>query len=213
LLVSALLTRRQIGFWQNELSLWTHTAEATSSNLVAEDNLGLALMDMRRYDESISHLNNAIRIRPDEATPYIALTYILRDRDPQQAIRSGTTALSLPMDPKQVVAVNGNLGIAYNHVGDFAHASESFQAVLKQEPAEATAIMGLGYALMQQQAQKLKQDVEKHPTAEGFSELGTIYEQASDAGRAGQAYRKALSIDPTLSSAQQGIQRLAKPGQ
>lgn len=213
LLIFALLTRRQVGFWQNELSLWTHTAEVTPSNLVAEDNLGLALMDMHRFDESIAHLNNAIHIRPDEATPYIALTYILRDRDPQQAIKSGLTALSLPIEPKQAVAVNGNLGIAYNHLGDFSHASESFQAVLKQEPAEATAIMGLGYALMQQRAQKLKQDVEKHPSAEGFSELGTLYEQASDAGRAGLAYQKALSIDPSLSSAQQGIQRLSRPAQ
>jgi protein O-mannosyl-transferase len=213
LLVFALLTRRQVGFWQNELTLWTHAAEVTTSNLVAEDNLGLALMDVRRFDESIVHLNNAIRIRPDEATPYIALTYILRSRDPQQAIKSGLTALSLPIDPKQSVAVYGNLGIAYNHIGDYPHASESFQEVLKHEPAQATAIMGLGYALMEERAQKLKQDVEKRPSAEGFSELGSIYEQASDAEHAAQAYHKALSIDPRFSSAQQGIQRLADPAQ
>lgn len=213
LLVFALLTRRQTGFWQNELTLWTHTTEVTTSNIVAEDNIGLALMDMRRFDESIVHFNNAIRILPEDATPYIALTYVLRDRDPQQAIKRGLTALSLTRDPKQLVAIHGNLGIAYNHLGDYADASESFQQVLKQEPAEAAAIMGLGYALLQQRAQKLKQDVEKHPTAEAFSELGTVYEQASDLEHARQSYQKALSIDPRLSSAQQGMQRLAKPAQ
>jgi tetratricopeptide (TPR) repeat protein len=213
LLVFAILTRRQLGFWQNELALWTHTAEVTSTNLVAEDNIGLALMDMRRYDESIVHFNNAIRIRPDEATPYIALVFVLRDRDPKQAIKNGLTALSLTSDPKQRLAIEGNLGIAYNHVGDYAHASETFQQVLKEKPAEATAIMGLGFALLHQRAQTMEQDLEKHPTAEGFSELGSAYEQASDVEQAGQAYQRALSIDPRLASAQQGMQRLSKPAQ
>ena len=213
LLVFAILTRRQLGFWQNELALWTHTAEVTSTNLVAEDNIGLALMDMRRYDESIVHFNNAIRIRPDEATPYIALVFVLRDRDPKEAIKNGLTALSLTSDPKQRLAIEGNLGIAYNHVGDYAHASETFQQVLKEKPAEATAIMGLGFALLHQRAQTMEQDLEKHPTAEGFSELGSAYEQASDVEQAGQAYQRALSIDPRLASAQQGMQRLYRSAQ
>jgi protein O-mannosyl-transferase len=211
LLGFALLTWRQTSFWQNDLALWTHSAEVTTSNLVAEDNIGLALMSRGRFDESIVHFDNAIRIRSDEATPYIALTYVLRDRDPQQAIANGLAALSLTRDPRQVVAIKGNLGIAYNHIGDFEQASESFQEVLRLEPSEATAIMGLGFALLEQRAQKVKQDVERHPTAEGYRDLGSVYEQASDMERARQSYQKALGIDPKLSSAQQGLQRLAKP--
>ena len=213
LLVLAALTTRQLGYWQNELQLWRHTAEVTTSNLVAEDNLGLALMDLHEYDEAIVHFNNAVRIRADEPTPYMALVYVLRDRDPQQAIKNGRIALSLISDPKDAMKINGNLGVAYNHIGEFGRASELFQQVLREDPANSTAMLGLGYALLEQRAQKLQQDLDKRPTAEGFSQLGTTYEQATDTRRAQEAYLKALSIDPRLSSAQQGMERLAKPAQ
>lgn len=210
LLIFAALTRRQLGYWQSELQLWRHTAEVTTSNLVAEDNLGLALMDLHQFDEAIVHFDNAIRIRADEPTPYIALAYVLRDQDPQQAIKNGRIALSLINDPKEAIAIDGSLGVAYNHIGDFGRASEIFQQVLREDPANSTAMLGLGYALLEQRAQKLRQELDKHPTAEGFSQLGTTYEQVTDVGRAQQAYLKALSIDPRLSSAQQGMERLTK---
>ena len=43
LLALAFTTHRQIGYWQSNEDLWSHTLGVTTNNFVAEDNLGGAL--------------------------------------------------------------------------------------------------------------------------------------------------------------------------
>ena len=55
LVALALTTHRQIGFWQTNYDLWSHTLAVTRNNFVAENNLGGALIMQDREEEAHPH--------------------------------------------------------------------------------------------------------------------------------------------------------------
>lgn len=63
-LVCALLTWRQLGFWRDSETLFAHTLAVTGPNRFAEGNYGDALMDQGRYGEAERHFRRAIEIGP-----------------------------------------------------------------------------------------------------------------------------------------------------
>src|SRR5438552_15583382 len=60
----AILAHRQLNYWSDNITLWTHTLQVTTDNFVAEDNLGGALLQQFRTEEAIPHFRNAIKINP-----------------------------------------------------------------------------------------------------------------------------------------------------
>src|ERR1039457_2098107 len=64
LLVLAALTHRQIDFWNDNVRLWTRTLQVTNGNYLAEDNLGVVLMQDDRLDEALPHLQTAVALDP-----------------------------------------------------------------------------------------------------------------------------------------------------
>ncbi|HEX5067206.1 MAG TPA: tetratricopeptide repeat protein [Myxococcota bacterium] len=59
-----LLTRIQVGYWQNDIVLNEHALAVTQGNFVAHNNLALAFVSQQRYAEAQAHLEEALRIRP-----------------------------------------------------------------------------------------------------------------------------------------------------
>lgn len=210
LLVLAAVTDRQIGFWQSPLPLWTHTLQVTRSNFIAEDKVASALMDLGRNDEAILHFSSAIRLKPTEPIAYIVLGALLRDRDPRMAIDRSQAALTLTHSPQQLLAIYINLGMASSNIGDYEAASKSFQQALRIEPSDRVAMMGLGSVSLRQAAGRMEHELQQYPSADGFSQLGSLWEQAADVEQARRAYRMALAIDPRLSSAKDALDRLQK---
>jgi protein O-mannosyl-transferase len=208
LIVFSFLTWRQLKFWHDPVSLWSRAIEVTGNNYLAEANLGLALLNRRNYDNALAHFSNAVRIKPDEAKAHIAIASILLERDPQNSIKHSQTALQFTKDPVDLIAIYTNLGVAYLRTGDLTNAAHSFQQVLQREPSNTPAMLALGKILLQQAAGRLEKDLEQHPTADGFTQLGNLWEQAGDFSRAKQAYRSAVQLDSKASSAQASLKRL-----
>jgi Flp pilus assembly protein TadD len=62
----ALLTMVQLSFWQDSETLFERALDVTSSNYLAEHNLGSYLLDKPgRLPDSITHLRAALQLRPD----------------------------------------------------------------------------------------------------------------------------------------------------
>ena len=59
-----MLTHMQVKHWQNSFTLFEYTLQVTENNATAENNFGIALVRLGRYNEAVTHLTNAIRIRP-----------------------------------------------------------------------------------------------------------------------------------------------------
>ena len=213
LVALAALTWRQIGFWQSPVILWTHTLELTRENVIAEDNLGLALSDVGRFDEAIVHYDNSIRLSFSHPRPHVGLALLLVGRDPRQAIDQGKIALSLTNDPEDLIAIYSGLGQAYRKIGDYKAASESFQQVLQRDPSNGDAMVSLGKVVLLQAADRLAHEADQHPTADAYSQLGSVWEQAGEIDRAKKAYESALALNAKLASAQEGLERLSKSAQ
>src|ERR1039458_5032891 len=64
LLALAPVTHRQIGYWKDDLTLWSHATQVTSGNWEAENNLGATLLNEEQADQAISHLRAAESIAP-----------------------------------------------------------------------------------------------------------------------------------------------------
>ena len=62
----ALLSHRQVGFWNDHITLWTHALEVTHDNWVAENNLGTALLKLSRVEDAIPHFRRAAALFPED---------------------------------------------------------------------------------------------------------------------------------------------------
>ncbi len=65
LVVLAVLTRNQIGYWQNSITLFQRALDVTGENCVAHNNLGVALFAAGRYEQAVHHYREALRIYPN----------------------------------------------------------------------------------------------------------------------------------------------------
>jgi tetratricopeptide (TPR) repeat protein len=61
----AILTRAQLKYWQNDLTLWERTVAVTSNNYRAENLYGVALTDAGRLEDGIRHYEAALRAWPE----------------------------------------------------------------------------------------------------------------------------------------------------
>jgi len=78
LLSLLILTRMQVRYWENSLTLFRHDIEVTKDNVLAENGYGCALSKLGLVDEAQKHLQNAVRISPaySEARNNLASIYL-----------------------------------------------------------------------------------------------------------------------------------------
>ena len=60
LLALAVLTQRQLHYWSDNVTLWSHALQVTKHNFVAEDNLGGALIVLGKFDGAMPHFEAAV---------------------------------------------------------------------------------------------------------------------------------------------------------
>jgi len=70
LIILAVLTWNQCGYWKNSSELWNHALHVTKDNYLAHNNLGFALAEKGKIQEAIDHYNKAIRLKPDYFEAY-----------------------------------------------------------------------------------------------------------------------------------------------
>ena len=78
LLSLLILTRMQVRYWENSLTLFGHDIEVTKENALAENSYGCALSELGLADEAEKHFQNALRISPiySEARNNLANVYL-----------------------------------------------------------------------------------------------------------------------------------------
>jgi protein O-mannosyl-transferase len=129
LLVLAGIARRQIGYWSNNATLWSHALQVTGPNWLAENNLGKILMSEGQQEAGIAHFFRATAIYPNDpvSNMNIALYEQKRGNLPD-AVNHFKIAITMSHDNKLKIAALNNLGQAYTDLGDAARARECFAA-------------------------------------------------------------------------------------
>jgi len=207
-------THRQIGYWNSNIDLWSHTLAVTRNNFIAEDNLGGAYILEGKEEDAHPHFEAAARINPLDPMSHSNLgTYCQTHGRIQEAIAQYQTAIALTSDASLLAQTYANLGSAQRALGDDSDARQSFVQSLRLNPMQFNAWLGLG--LIQQKRGNigdaitdLSRSVEIQPTAEAYFELGRMLTQTGHIPEAIDAYTEALKLAPGLTEAQQALNSL-----
>ena len=125
LLVLSGLTYRQIGYWSDNLTLWTHTLDATGNNWMAHDLVGGLLMASGHHDEALVHYRAVLETNPTDpgVNIFLALEEQKHGKN-REAIPLYQNALKGMDDPLERAKAYQNMAIAYRSLGDNFHAED-----------------------------------------------------------------------------------------
>ncbi len=130
---------RQIGYWKDSLSLWSHAVAVTKDNDDAEDKLGSVLQLQGHEQAAAVHFRAAAAINPSDPLINEHLGFVeQREGELREAINHYQKALELTQGDivnnaaLRTDALN-NMGLAYRDLGDLVRAQECFSAAAELE--------------------------------------------------------------------------------
>ena len=199
------LTYRQIGFWQNNYELWSHTLEVTKNNALAENNLGVALINLGRDDEALAHFHDAEQIDPSDPTSHVNVAAFLQSHgQPGQAMTEYSDAIQLATGNATAVANSKvlaiafeNLGTLYSEAGNYQKARENYRQALRINPIIVGQLIDMFYRVASTQ-----------PDGPTYLSLAEMLEQSGRREDARAAYQQALRFDSTRAEAQRALDNL-----
>jgi len=198
LFVLGILTWRQLGYWRDSVTLWSHAVEVTSDNSIAENYLANTLFREGRYEEGITHLRVYANLEPldPEAHARVAADYqdharfAVAAREYEAAVRASSQLEKngIPgLDSATLAVTYINLGLTYRQMGSMERAVENTRtAVAVNRRAVAQILQDLRNALATQ------------PSAAGYARLGMLLQNTGDELAAQQAYQTARRLDPGM---------------
>ncbi len=106
---------RQIGYWKDNVTLWSHALAVTPDNFLAENNLGKALLQQGQLEEGVAHFYKAAAIYPDDPVSNFNIgLYEEKQGNYSAAIERFKKTLSVTRDPELRAAAQKNLSSAQN---------------------------------------------------------------------------------------------------
>ena len=192
-------THKQVSYWNNSFTLFSHALEVTQNNYIAYNNLGFAYDSVGRYQDAIEAYKQAIRIKPDfaEANNNLGVTYYKLGRS-QDALEAYKQTIKIKPDYAKAYY---NLGISYKDLGRYEDAVGAYKQAIRIQPDFAGAYIDLGvtcYKLghSQDAIEAYKQAIKIKPDFAGAHyNLGLTYLLAGDKGLALEEYKILKTLD------------------
>ena len=131
LMALSVVAHRQIGYWSDSITLWSHALEVTENNWVAEDNLGSLMLFQGKVEAGMPHFRRAVAINPSDPISNLNLGfYEYQHGNLQQAIERYQNVINASARSSQVLRMQAfnNLGLLYRDVGDNLRAEQCFRA-------------------------------------------------------------------------------------
>ena len=206
--------RRQLGYWQDSYSLFSHALQVTSNNEIAEDNLGTALVAMGRPQEAMAHFDAAARLQPRDFEPrYNRATLLQRAGLFVQAEREYRAALANAADPVDAAHAHNNLAVLYLQTNRTEAALAEFNSALRLDPNQHNSLLGRG--TLEFQAGNLDAAFADFsgaarlaPSPLAYFWMGRVLENKGDLASAARAYEAALQMAPGMAEAQSRLNAL-----
>lgn len=212
-----IITRIQVSYWENTITLYRHALAATPDNAVIHHDLGNFLAGKGKIQDGIVHYKEALRIWPNypEANHSLGLAFFQQGNF-HQAIVHYKQALRL--NPNSAETHN-DLGVALAEEGKTQEAMAHYTEALRIRPNLAEAHVNLGEALagqgkVQEAMAHYAEALRIMPNlAEAHVNLG---EALAGEGRVQEAithYNEALRIEPNCAEAHSNLgNALARQG-
>ena len=198
-------TWRQSHTYVDNETLWRTTAERNPTSWLAHNDLGQAILDAGRAEESLAHFEAALRLTPGEPKPENNYALALA-----AAGRVGEAAAhfrrALELDPDYADA-RANLGSLLAQTGEAPAGVEQLTRAVALKPAEpryrynlALALRGAGRAADAER--ELRETLRLNPRqAEAWNALGYALAAAGRWTDAESCFQTALQLRPDFTSA------------
>jgi Flp pilus assembly protein TadD len=200
LLSAVIVTRTQVRYWQNSMSLFENASKVTKNNHVAEKGYGSALFAAGRLDEAIVHLRNALQTHPGYLAAGNELGRVyLRQGKFNEAVACFNELLKLNKNSAELYY---NLGIVLSLQKKYEEAIKHFAKVLELNPKYPDAHNNMGTALLAagritEAIKHLNEALRTDSNDVGLYEnLGNAYVQSGKYDLAVQNWAKALDLKP-----------------
>jgi len=147
ILILAVASWRQCGYWKNSIELFSHALRVTKNNYLAHNNLGLALFNEGKTEEAINQYNESLSITPlvmDHVVAYNnrGIAYS-RLGIYQRALADLNKAIAMKSDYADAY---GNRGVIYSNLGQNQLAFEDFNKAIQLQPDFADLYNNRGVA-------------------------------------------------------------------
>jgi len=207
LIVLTALTYRQVGYWNDGLTLWSHTLQVTTNNVTAEDDLAQALMERGQPEEGMKHFQAALAINPSDHDGNLQIAeYDHQHGHLREALERYDKMLSITEDGSNRAVLFSNRGFVYRDLGDYVRARESFEAAVALNPRNFRTWIGLGVVTQKMgdlnlSIQDYSRANEIHPSDIGYLLLARALEQSGRKDEAEAATQRARLLSPNLDAA------------
>ena len=203
LLALGFALHRQVSFWSDNVTLWSHTLEITTANFTAEDNLASALIAQGKVEEALPHLLRARWLRPDDPLSTLNIaTYEQMHGNYLAALDDYARVVQLTKTPSLLATVRVNSGYAHYSLKQYDSAKQDFEAGLNQQPDNSAAYRGLGLLAEKagdivQATKDYERSVELQPSPVGYLLLAQALEIGgqAEAARAAQSQAARMTQD------------------
>ncbi len=123
LVALTLVTYRQIGYWQESLTLWAHSAQVTTGNWKAEQLWAMALDGAGRHEQAMLHYFRAAAIEPNEPSINLAIAFHEQTRgNLEVALGYYKKGLAEAWNAEQSTKALRNMAVIYRELGQPAQA-------------------------------------------------------------------------------------------
>jgi protein O-mannosyl-transferase len=120
---------RQVGYWQDNVTLWSHALDVTSGNFLAENNLGKALLTEGKVEDGVAHFYKAAAIYPDDPVSNLNIgIYEQKRGNFSVAIERYKKTVAITRDNQLKAAAFMNMATCYRLLGDSIDAQQSEDA-------------------------------------------------------------------------------------
>jgi tetratricopeptide (TPR) repeat protein len=200
---------RQVSFWRDSETLWTHALACTSGNSVAHNSLGVALVAQGRLDEALKHYQAAMAIDPQDADPGCNVAGILATQGRVEEAVAGYKKV-LEIEPDHVKA-RSDLGDLLTQLGRLDEAAACYEKALEYQSDDALVHRNLGDLLgrlgrYDEAIAHFQRAVELAPAdAAAHNNLGMAYQAEGKTELAMTHFRQALALRPNNAEAHYNV--------
>jgi protein O-mannosyl-transferase len=214
LLALAIVAHRQVDYWRDYTTLWSHALQVTSGNWQAENNFGMALLRQGRMEEAIPHFRAAAAIDPSDPVSNMNIgAYEQSHGNALVAIEYYKKAVSLARNPKLKAQAYNNLAYAYKDLGDYADARRNLEEAAAVNPEFVGAWISLGLVAQKtgdfsSAIQSYSRALKIEPSDFGYLLLAKALEESGRKEEAQVAVKQARSLSDDFPDAQRKANRL-----
>jgi protein O-mannosyl-transferase len=192
----SVLTLRQLTYWQDSVTLWSHAFEVTHGDLEVEKQLANAMVRENQTGLVAPHLIHIERLDPSDVSTHVNLGSSYRSEGKlQEAVGEFQTAIRLTgqrdltvEDRRYRSVALLNLGTTYVSLKDYPDALLSFQNLNRLEPAT-----------VDQMIETFQNSVATAPSEREYENLALLLEAKGKLGEASSLLQGIIEENPGLS--------------